>query len=95
MMTLGSCSSRSVSMSPAFQAAKKARSTSTLLRHRLLLQAKVGEGAVAVPVHDDPGHVAVADMENFCALLVDLDRAGLAARASQWRMSLVTLRSRM
>src|SRR5437763_10588556 len=52
-----------------------------LLRHRLVLEAEVGEGVLALPVSDQPRHPAVADVEKFRALLVDLDRTRLAASA--------------
>src|SRR5207248_1336560 len=39
-----------------------------LLRHRLLLQAEVGEGAVALEVGDEPRDFAVADMKEACSL---------------------------
>ena len=55
-----------------------------LLRHRLLLEAEVGEGAVALPVSDQPGHLPVANVKHSSYLrlhLPDLDSACLAAPA--------------
>src|SRR5271168_3218135 len=38
------------------------RDLHVLLRHRLVLQAEVGEGAAAIKVDDESRHLAVADM---------------------------------
>ena len=53
-----------------------------LLRHRLLLQAEVGEGVRAVHVDDVPDDLAVADLVKRGDLplsRIKLDAAGLAA----------------
>src|SRR3989440_12961777 len=48
-----------------------------LLRHRLLLEAEVGEGAGAVPVKDEPGHPAVTELEQICyGVLAHLQATG-------------------
>jgi len=38
--------------------------TPSTSRHRLLREAEVREGSVAVPVEDDPRHPSVADMQH-------------------------------
>src|SRR5256884_1232024 len=43
-----------------------------LLRHRLLLEAEVGEGAFAVEVDDEPHDLAIADVEQRGDLRLDL-----------------------
>src|SRR6266566_9473826 len=43
-----------------------------LLRHRLLLEAEVGERAVPVPVDDEPCHLAVGDVEQSGVLRLHL-----------------------
>jgi hypothetical protein len=45
-------------------------------------KAEVGEGALALPVLDEPGDVAVADVEHMRSLLGNLQPASLAAPAA-------------
>src|SRR2546423_15338806 len=57
-----------------------------LLRHRLLLEAEVGEGAVALSVQNEPRHLAVPDVEHsgsVCAHLPEVQSACLAAAAGR------------
>jgi hypothetical protein len=52
------------------------------LRHRVPLQAEVGEGAVAVPVDSEPCHFAVADLEQSRAFRTQGTRLGAAYLAA-------------
>src|SRR2546421_12751842 len=64
------------------------------VRVRLRRQAEIGEGAIKLPIEDEPRHLAVADVEQvctFCRHLTDLQaaRLGDAAIAMQHQDPLV------
>src|SRR6185503_5082169 len=58
-----------------------------LLQHRLLRQAEVGEGAIAIPGDDQPGHGAVANVKHGRRLRSHLVGVKPARRATGYSAS--------